>query len=293
MTIHETLKSQDTENNEELRRIEAPPSFINELLQAYPDAVIDEPIFEGIRTQAKAYNFQLQLDQMNGEVDRTRFVSEFAGICHSSDEVQEKLDAIAYEELEKLHENPQLRKEVFATLAKETCTMDALLWLDEEHGKVTQQLRNSRHPEAEAFKERNVEAIRQAETEAQKPPSLLYAVFKVEPPRKQTPEVLVVPTYDHGKLTAIKRNIFVPYLPAKNRELLLRLTPLCFQRDLTSGEQDPTTLTGFMSHFRKAGDPLVRATAHVIRDIRKNNANEQNRKDLDAKLREYFETHNQ
>jgi len=281
-------------STESLRIIEAAPPFINQLLKAYPDISITEDVFDKIQRQASAWDTQLMLDHMNGEVDRTRFVSEFVGICDSSDQVQEALDEIAYKELNKLAKEPvQLQEEVFSTLQKETCSMDALLWLDTEHGAVTQQLKLERTPEAQSFRERNILAIEQAEKASNEQELSFFTLLLsgVQHSQKETPALRYLIRYQNGNLTEVHRRVTVPFLPKENRVLLEHLTPRVFQREYTSGELDPRTLKGFMWHFRKAGDPLVRVTANAIRSIRQTREETIKIQANEDRIRDYFASH--
>lgn len=119
------------------------------------------------------------------------------------------------------------------------------MWLDEEHKRVVDDLKEKRTPDAEAFRQRNIDAIQ----------------------RLQNKQIFYIPTcWQDRKVISVTRLINAPPLPEENRRLLEELTPAVFKRQSKLEDQDPSTLIGFMQEFRKAGDPLARSMATILKE---------------------------
>jgi hypothetical protein len=249
-TLHHMTPTAELErmpNLEQLGYKEAPPPFINGLLNTNRNISITKEQFKDIVITADRFQEQLYLDAMNRQIDVTGFVSAFVGICQSPEEVQARLDEIAYKTLTNMHQEPtQLQKDVAMTLKeKDYCNIEALLWIDRQHKRVVDELKAIRAPEAEAFRQRNIDAIQNI-------------------PNKQ---ILYVPTYwESRNVNKVTRFINAPPLPEVNRRILEHLTPVFFKRQWSLEDQDPNTLIGFMQQFRKAGDPLARSMANMLKE---------------------------
>lgn len=236
-------------NLEQLGYHENPPPFINALLKTHHQFLIFPDKFGDIINYADERMELLLLDQMNRQIDGTGFVSEFIGRCGTPEEIQAEFDTIADRILTHLHqESSELQDDVTRTLAsKEYCSIDALRWLDEQHGTVVKDLKEIRTPEAELFRQRNLDAIRSAQS-----PKIVYVP-------------IIWPVDRH--LIEVKRYTNIPLLPDENRRLLEQLTPIFFNRQKNYPDQDPRTNVGFMQQFRKAGDPVARILANKFEEL--------------------------
>lgn len=272
---------------ESLRSIEAAPPFINGLLHAYPDIHITHDMVQAIATKASTWDTQLFLDQMNGEVDRTRFVSEYIGRCKEKEDVQAELDTISHTVLTRLHKEPEdLQHAVFLTLNGGPGTIDSILWLDEQHGAVTKQLKAQRTKESETYRDRNIDALYPKQTF-----DFMSSLFRPQFSTPLEPKIQYKGIYDHNRLMSVSRIMTVAHLPEENKQILTHLTPTQFQRRPGQRDMDPTTLQGFMWHFRKAGDPFVRVTAETFRAILKKKEALKSQEDWNDALQDYLGSH--
>jgi hypothetical protein len=198
---------------------------------------------------------------MTRQIDTTGFVPEFIGRCTSPEEVQSELDDIALRVLLALQQNPQeLQYEVRNLLIAKpdggAISHEAFLWLDRQHEQIMDELAAQRTEEAEQFRKRTNEAIKQA-----KNTDVLY-----------TPEYSANPIfakyYDGNSCHVLRvtRHVRIPTLPEENRKILELLTPKVFKREENTPDRPPATVVGFMQQFRKAGDPLARALAETLKE---------------------------
>ncbi len=233
---------------ERLGYIEKSSPYINPLLRNNDNILIFPEKFGDIINQADRFEEVTLLDQMNRQTDVTGFVSEFVGRCTTPEEVQAELDAIADRVLHHLANEPKkLQNNVTKTLTTTSfCTLDALKWLDIQHGELVKELKAIRAPEAEQFRQRNIEAIR----------------------KTNNTTIIYVPTYWSGDrhLTEVTRYIHIPQLPKENQQILNQLTPIFFNRNQGFLEKNPTLNIKFIREFRKSGDALTRILAQNLEE---------------------------
>lgn len=248
-------------NLERLGYHESPPPFINGLLQnREASIVLSQSDFRELIQIADSRTPKLLIDQMNRQIDTSGFVSELIGRCTTQEEVLSELGDIALEVLLKLQQEPQTLQDNVHNLliAKPDTQVDynAFLWLDKQHGKIMDELAQKRTPEANLFRKRGEDMI------------------------KQTPntDVIYIPTYSSQPVlnqfsdaylchvVAIQRYMHIPKLPEENRKTLEQLTPTVFKRETNIPDHPSDTIVGFMQQFRKAGDPLARALAQKLKD---------------------------
>lgn len=238
--------------------ISDPPPFVNQLIEHGRTTPISPEEVRHIITEADQFQTVANLDTMNRQIDLTGFVPEFIGRCQTADQVLDELIRLGSQVKSAIHQEPeQLQKEIFDALQGAKCTPEALLWLDEQHGSIMKSLKEQRTPEAEDFRQRNIDAL-----EKQKVSDIFY-----EPVFYQSSSL--VP--QEKRLTAINRHTHVPQLPGRNRDILENLTPMQCKRELEAyykGIIDTESPIGIMLELRKAGTPLARALAQHLRERR-------------------------
>ena len=232
---------------------ESSPPFVNGLLHSNPDVFVDRTAFDNMITVADRFNITAHLDDINGDIETTRMIHSFIGLYQTPEEVQARLDEIATTIQNQLKVEPiELQENVYRTLKeKDFCDIDALLWLDKQHGELAQQLNDLQTPEAKAFQQRNIDVINAM-------------------PNK---DIMYLPTYwQNTRLTGVTQYMSVPKMPEENIQALAKITPIFFKRDYHYPDQDPKTAVGFIQQFRKSGHQLTRRMAQFLQEQKKMNA---------------------
>jgi hypothetical protein len=163
-----------------------------------------------------------------------------------------------------------------------SCTVETFLLLHARRGERMRAYHDSRPPEAEAFRRRNLKAIEAAEKIANDP----YAVYQQFIPgmlnlfqtphwRQTRPGVEYHAEFtdsSHTRLRNVDRYVTAPLLPAQNRKFLLTLTPPEL-RALARRPIVPVDDTlGFAYHIKDAGDEFVHALAQILRQMKRQRA---------------------
>ena len=226
---------------------ESPPPFVNGLLHSNPDVFVGKTDFENMVITADRLTTTSYLDYINRSVDTTGMIHSFVGRYQTTEEVQARLDSIAASIQNRLKEEPEkLQTNVYKALeSKDVCDIDAFLWLDQKHAELAQQLNELQTPEAKAFQQQNIEIIN----------------------RMPKTDIMYLPTYwQNFRLTGVTQYMTVPKMSEENIQILKRITPVFFQRELNYEDQDPHTPVGFMQQFRKSGHPMARAMARFLKE---------------------------
>jgi hypothetical protein len=277
------------------------PPFVNQLIEqaARNNIFFSEKVFLALVKKTSSFNEKLMLDTMNREIDLTALVSEFHGYLSRPDEVYEALTDTGLEEIELLKKQPPgLQIEVNQALEGYSCTIPALMYIDERHGEITKKLKNNRLNEAEQFKENNLKTISSAlrEIDSTTPTTEFEKLFGVKRPYQPLrPGVYYEPSYaDRNKtqLSKIKRKIIVPKLPQVNREILLQLTPFRFQRGKYNNYEIPITKPKrFILEIRKGGDEMARSIVLMIQEAWRSRGEIKSAEDLKQALESWAEYH--
>lgn len=277
-----------------LQVLDRPVPLGNNLLETISQAIITPEAYEEIvKTIPPDAATKKLLDVMNRsgdevtgfEGDTTGLVSEYIGRCSTSQEVEKQLIDSGKELLAFLtQQDKEVPNEVAAALRGQSCTVRALLVIDDMNRLLATHLKSERRTAVEEYRQRNLDAIAQEDREHQERErtrnEMEHGRFTLNTSgiypgiRSDPPGVSYIPRFVGNRLVEIAEHIVVPKLPPENIEILRRLTPKMFRRGYqVPKQQGPLDAAEVMELVRKGGDPVARGIAEWFREFERNAQN--------------------